>query len=97
MDYKYAEGRGTMRDGGAATAWLDGARVQAGIPRYSDRTIEATIAYCEYIDQRYGRFPAISGPFRTILAYQAHRLDPDFYARFYRPEVGQALLPVRPK
>lgn len=87
VDYKYADGTGTLRDGGSASGWRDGSSVQAGIPRYSDRTIAAAIAYCDYIYGRYGRFPAISGPFRTILAYQAHRLDPGFYDRFYRPDV----------
>ena len=86
VDYKYAAGTGTMRDGGVATGWRDGASVQSAIPRYPDHTIEATIAYCEYVCSRYGRFPAMCGPFRTILAYQAHRLDLDFYDRFYRPE-----------
>lgn len=86
VDYKYAQGEGTFRDGGAATAWQDGARVQAGIPPYSEEAIAATISYCEYIYNRYGRFPANSGPFRTVLAYQAHHLDLDFYDRFYRPE-----------
>jgi hypothetical protein len=86
VDYKYASGSGTFRDGGQATAWRDGAAIQAAIPAYSDRTIAATIAYCEYIYKRYGRFPANSGPFRTILAYQAHHLDPQFYEKFYRPE-----------
>jgi hypothetical protein len=86
VDYKYAAGRGTFRDGGQATAWQDGAGVQAGIPRYSDQTIAATIAYCEYIHRQYGRFPSTSAPFRTLLAYQAHHLDLDFYRRFYRPE-----------
>ena len=86
VDYKYAEGKGTMRDGGAATGWREGGRVQSAIPRYSDHTIDATIAYCEYVYERYGRLPALCGPFRTILAYQAHRLDLDFYDRFYRPE-----------
>ncbi len=76
VDYKYAAGRGTLRDGGAATAWTDGAAVQAGIPRYSDQAIAATIAYGEYVYRRYGRFPAASGPFRTALAYRAHHLDP---------------------
>jgi hypothetical protein len=85
VDYKYAQGSGTLRDGGAATAWRDGAAVQAGIPRYSDQAIVATIAYCEYVYRRYGRFPAASGPFRTVLAYQAHHLDPEFYGRFYMP------------
>ena len=85
VDYKYAQGSGTARDGGAYTAWRDGAAVQAGIPRYSDEAIAATIAYCEYIYKRYGRLPSNGGPFRTVLAYQAHHLDTEFYRRFYRP------------
>src|SRR5829696_7451657 len=83
VDYKYGEGSGTLRDGGAATSWRDGSGVQAGIPRYSDEAIAATIDYCEYVYERYGRFPANSGPLRTVLAYQAHHLDPDFYDRYY--------------
>ena len=87
VDYKYAQGRGTLRDGGAATNWQDGAAVQAGIPRYSDQAIAATIACCEYLYSRYGRIPATNGPFRTLMAYQAHHLDAAFYRKFYRPEV----------
>jgi hypothetical protein len=87
VDYKYAPGRGTFRDGGAVSGWLDGAAVQAGIPRYSDDAIAATIACCKYVYERYGRFPASSGPFRTVLAYQAHRLDEDFYRKFYKEGV----------
>jgi len=86
IDTKYATGTGVFRDGGAVTGFRDAARVQQGIPRYSDRTIDATIAYCEYVHQRYGRFPAANGPFRTTIAYQAHHLDPAFYARHYRAE-----------
>jgi hypothetical protein len=85
VDFKYAQGTGTLHDGGFATAWNDGAAIQSGIPRYSDEAIEATIAFCEYVYKRYGRFPATSGPFRSLLAYQAHHLDEDFYTRFYRP------------
>lgn len=85
IDTKFGAGSGTFRDGGTATAFRDGAAIQRDIPRYSDRQIAATIAYCEYVYARYGRFPASSGPFRTLLAYQAHRLDPSFYDRFYRP------------
>jgi hypothetical protein len=85
VDYKYGEGSGTLRDGGAATGWRDGRGVQAGIPRYSDEAIAATIAYSSYVYERYGRFPANSGPFRTVLAHQAHHLDPDFYDRYYSP------------
>jgi hypothetical protein len=91
VDYKYGEGRGTLRDGGEATSWRDGSSVQAGIPRYSDEAIAATIAYCEYVYERYWRFPSNSGPFRTVLAHQAHHLDPDFYDRFYRQETLTAV------
>jgi hypothetical protein len=87
IEYKYAEGQGTLRDGGAATSWQDGATVQAGIPSYSDRTIAATIACCEYVYSRYGRIPGTNGPFRNLMAYQAHHLDIDFYRTYYRPEV----------
>ncbi len=87
IEYKFAEGSGTLRDGGAVTGWQDGAAVQRAIPRYSDRAVAATIAYCEYVYGRYGRFPATSGPFRTVLAHQAHHLDLAFYRRYYRPDV----------
>lgn len=94
VEYKYAEGQGTLRDGGAASNWQDGAMVQAGIPRYSDQAIAATIACCEYIYSRYGRIPATNGPFRTLMAYQAHHLDADFYRKFYRPEAERSPAPV---
>jgi hypothetical protein len=51
----------------------------------SGRLVTVGFAYSEYIRRRYGRFPTSTGRFRTTAAYQAHRLDPDFYDRFYRP------------
>ena len=86
LDSKFAAGKGSFRNDGSGTAWLDARAVQAGIPKYSEAAVQATIDYCEYVYDRYGRFPAACGPFRTVLAYQAHRLDLDFYTRFYRPE-----------
>jgi hypothetical protein len=87
VDYKYAAACGTFRDGGMSTAWRDGAAVQSEIPPYSDEAIAATIQYCKYVYEQYGRFPVNGGPFRTLLAYQAHRLDSDFYFRFYKDSV----------
>ena len=96
VDEKFAAGTGAFRDDGAATPWREPGSIQAGIPPYSSTAIDATIAYCEYVYNRYGRFPAACGPFRTVLAYQAHRLDPDFYARFYRDDtLRSATVPVR--
>ena len=84
IDHKYNAKQGTFRDGGEVTGWQDGKAVQAAIPQYSDRAIAATIACCEYIYNRYGRFPATTGAFRTLLAYQAHQLDREFYQHYYR-------------
>src|SRR5947209_2356481 len=88
LESKFAPEKGCFRDGGHCTAWADGKLVQQGIPEYSSTTIQAVIDYCEYVYSRYGRFPTACGPFRTVLAYQAHRLDPDFYAKFYKPELA---------
>jgi hypothetical protein len=85
VEAKYGE-HGTFRAADSTGAWKDPSAVRGGIPAYSDKAVEATIAYCGYVYERYGRFPAVSGPFRTALAYQAGRLDLDFYERFYTPE-----------
>ena len=86
IDYKFAAPRGTLNNAGSLTPWKEGAQVQSAIPRPSERAIDATIACCEYVYRRYGRLPGGSGPFRCVLAYQAHHLDADFYPRFYRSE-----------
>ncbi|MCA9246445.1 MAG: hypothetical protein KDA42_04995 [Planctomycetales bacterium] len=86
LEYKYGEGTGTFRDGGAATAWKNGAAMQQQMPKHSDQAVAATIAFCEYVYQRYGRIPTCTGPLHTILAYQAHRIDPEFYAEYFKPE-----------
>ena len=70
----------------AGTAWHQPATVTGQIPVVSDAAISATIAYCEYVWNRYGRFPAYPAPYRTVLGFQASHLDVEFYNRFYRPE-----------
>jgi hypothetical protein len=67
------------------TGWKDPDKVTAGILPVSDEAIAATIAYCEHIYDRYGRFPAYTAPFRTMLGYQATHVDTEFYDRFYVP------------
>jgi len=84
VEYKLAKGTGTLRNP-ANGAWKDCGAIQDGIPSYSERTIEAAAEFCDYVYRRYGRFPSTTGPFRSVLAYQAHRLDGDFYEKFYRP------------
>jgi hypothetical protein len=66
-------------------SWKDPKEVQEKIPNFSDECIAAAIAYCTYIYETYGRFPAYFGPLRTTLAHQAHHLELDFYDKFYQP------------
>ena len=59
--------------------------IKPQIPHHSEQGIAATIAFCEYIVQTYGRFPAHVDAFKSIVACQAHHLDLDFYDKYYPP------------
>lgn len=85
VDCKFGE-MGIFRGGAVNSAWSAPDSVSSSAPACSEASIEATIAYCDYIYQRYGRFPAYAPPFRTVLGYQATHVDTEFYDRFYRPD-----------
>jgi hypothetical protein len=78
--------QGIFRGGASASGWREPDEKTAGIPAPTEAAIEATVAFCEYIYGRYGRFPAYSAPFRTVLGHQATHVDVDFYDRFYHPD-----------
>jgi hypothetical protein len=77
---------GIFRSNNAGSAWIKQSEVSRQIPPVSEAAIAATSAYCEYLWNRYGRFPAYLTPYRTVLGFQACHLDAEFYDRFYRPE-----------
>jgi hypothetical protein len=77
---------GIFRSRAYGSAWPKHDDVVQQVPAISEATIAATIAYCEYLWQRYGRFPVYMPPYRTVLGFQACHLDAEFYDRFYRPE-----------
>jgi hypothetical protein len=85
VDAKFAEGKGIFRDGSDVSAWADPATVQRIVPSYTQKNIDAVVAYCEYVYGRYGRFLGNFGPFRNLMALQVHHVDTEFYDRFYRP------------
>ncbi len=72
--------------GGSSNAWAKPKEVPNGVPAVSEAAIAATTAYCEYLWNRYGRFPVYMPPYRTVLGFQACHLDAEFYDKFYRPE-----------
>jgi hypothetical protein len=70
----------------ASHPWKEQETICSKIPDLSAAAIEATIAYCEYVWSRYGRFPVHLAPFRTVVGYQSCHLDAEFYDRFYHPD-----------
>src|SRR5882724_3945698 len=77
---------GIFRSQASGSAWARHSETTQPIPAVSEAAIEATTAYCEYLWERYGRFPVYLTPYRTVLGFQACHLDAEFYDKFYRPE-----------
>ena len=76
---------GIFREEGRGSAWADHAATTKQVEPVSEATIQAVIAYCEYLWKRYGRFPVHMPPYRTVLGFQACHLDTEFYDKFYKP------------
>src|SRR5256885_2730777 len=72
VDYKYAQGQGTLRDGGAASNWRDGAMVQAGLSPFSRQSIAAAIPFRYYLYLLYWRFSAAKWSFPPLMGHHAH-------------------------
>ena len=85
VEIKYGS-PGIFREEGRGSAWAQHGEIAKQIEPVSEATIEATIAYCEYLWQRYGRFPVHMPPYRTVLGFQACHVDAEFYDKFYKPE-----------
>jgi hypothetical protein len=60
-------------------------RVVSAVPRPHPDTVELVKAYCQYIYDTYGRFPAYLDPMYQRLTCQAQHVDPDFYELYYPP------------
>lgn len=82
-------GAGGMFDaaGVRASAWREPAAIAKAGARPSERTIAATISYCEYLHRTYGRFPVYPAPYKTGVGFQCGRLDLGFYDKYYRRDV----------
>lgn len=77
---------GIFRSPGHGSAWTKHNEVVQPVPSVSEAAIAATTACCEYLWNRYGRFPVYMPPYRTVLGFQACHLDAEFYDKFYKPE-----------
>jgi hypothetical protein len=77
--------QGVFRRGAVHSNWRNATGAAQEIPAPSEAAVAATVAYCDYVYGRYGRFPAYSPPYRTVLGYQATHVDVEFYDRFFHP------------
>jgi hypothetical protein len=77
---------GIFRSSNPDSAWTKHDDVVKQTSGFSEAAIAAATAYCEYLLERYGRFPVYLTPYRTVLGFQACHLDLEFYDAFYTPE-----------
>ena len=85
VDYKFGT-NGVWRTRTGNTSWKAPERSSRQIKPPSESAVQATIAYCRYIERKYGRFPAYPAPFRTVIGYQATHIDVEFYDHFFHPD-----------
>lgn len=85
VDFKFGK-QGEWREKTHDSSWKNAESVSQRIDGPSQAAIDATVDCCAYIFGKYGRFPAYSAPFRTIIGYQVTPVDLDFYEQFYQPE-----------
>ncbi len=69
---------------GKASAFQQADEVMRARPLPTPETIEIVKAFCTYVHETYGRFPAFIDPMFVRLVFQAHHLDIDFYDNHYR-------------
>jgi hypothetical protein len=83
LDLRYGP-EGIWTEPGRRLPWR--ADVRPDVPRPSAEAIACTKAWCRYVWDAYGRFPATIDPMLMTVWYQAHHLDVDFYDRHYPHE-----------
>jgi hypothetical protein len=79
----FMELKWSAMDPGVAKPYKDSETFVQAIPRPHEETIEMVKAYCQYVWDTYGRFPAYMDPMYQRLTCQAQHLDLDFYAHYF--------------
>ena len=77
--------QGFFRGQATSSRWREPGQVAEQIPPHRQEVVEAVIAFCQYVYDRYGRFPGYIAPFRTVAGYQVSHVDIDFYDKYYEP------------
>jgi len=83
LDLKFAKG-GTY-DPTSPGPFRDNAAIKGATVPPEPELVEAVVAIADYIYTTHGKFPGTVPTIFTRFYTQAHRLDTDFYDRFYAP------------
>jgi hypothetical protein len=84
FDAKWGQ-KGIYKEEGGPVATKDRQSLDRLVNKTPDWCLEATKAFCEYIWETYGRFPATIDPMSMNIWFQAHHLETDFYDQYYQP------------
>lgn len=79
----FMELKWSAMDPEVAKPYKDNESFVQAIPRPHEDTVEMVKAYCQYVWDTYGRFPAYMDPMYQRLTCQAQHLDPDFYEQYF--------------
>ena len=77
--------RGIYKEEGGPVAFKERESLDRLVQKTPSWCLEATKAFCTYIWETYGRFPAMIDPMMMNIWFQAHHLETGFYDRYYQP------------
>lgn len=87
IDMKFGPGGTLTPEYGGVTPYLDWQAYLGGLEQFEDETIDCVKAFCDYVYDAYGRFPAYFDTMAVPMWIQVHHLDVAFYDKFFPPEV----------
>jgi len=76
---------GIYKEEGGPVGLKDKQSLDRLVNKTPDWCLEATKAFCQYVWETYGRFPATVDPMEMNIWFQAHHLETDFYDEYYQP------------
>jgi hypothetical protein len=89
LEYKFGKGGLFAADYPRDKSFSDPS-IATRVDHPSKEGIECVKAFCRYIVDTYGRFPALVDPIALPAAVTVHHVDFDFYEKYYKPEVVTA-------
>jgi len=87
VDKKFGAGAPFAADYKGLVAFKDWKRIQSRYHHPSRASIDLVKAFCRYVYETYGRFPATFDTMLVPIWLQVHHLDVDFYDEYYPKEM----------